>query len=85
MAVLRAGAAGVGETDGICPFAVTLFAPSAAPNPASVQLRPGELQVARLAAEGLSDRKISERLHLSIGTVGERSVAQLPQIGHQRP
>ena len=55
-----------------------LLAPSVT---ASVQLRPGELQVARLAAEGLSDREISERLHLSIGTVGKRSVAQLPQIG----
>ena len=35
-----------------------------------IELRPGERQVAVLAAEGLSDREISERLVLSIRTVG---------------
>ena len=58
-----------------------LFAPSAAPATAPVQLRPGELQVARLAAEGLSDREISERLHLSIRTVGNYLLRSYRRLG----
>ncbi len=58
-----------------------MFAPSATPVAAPVQLRPGELQVARLAAEGLSDREISERLHLSIRTVGNYLLRSYRRLG----
>lgn len=50
--------------------AAVLFVPLGAAISPSVPLRPGEQLVARLAADGLSDRQISEQLHLSVRTVG---------------
>ena len=58
-----------------------LFTPSAAPVAAPVQLRAGELQVAQLAARGLSDREISEQLHLSVRTVGNYLLRAYRRLG----
>ena len=58
-----------------------LFTPSAAPAASPARLRPGELQVAELAAQGLSDREISERLHLSVRTVGNYLLRGYRRLG----
>ena len=58
-----------------------LFTPSTAPAAVSVELRPGELRAAQLAAQGLSDREISEQLHLSIRTVGNYLLRAYRRLG----
>ena len=45
------------------------------------RLTPQELQVARLAATGLSNREIGERLHLSPRTVGAHLYRLFPKLG----
>ena len=43
-------------------------------------LSPQELQIARLAAEGLSNREIGERLYLSPRTVGSHLYRIFPKL-----
>jgi DNA-binding NarL/FixJ family response regulator len=45
------------------------------------QLTPQELQVAQLAAEGLSNKEIGERLYLSTRTVGTHLYRLFPKLG----
>jgi DNA-binding NarL/FixJ family response regulator len=45
------------------------------------QLTPQELHVAQLAAEGLSNREIAERLYLSTRTVGTHLYRLFPKLG----
>jgi DNA-binding CsgD family transcriptional regulator len=45
------------------------------------QLTPQELQIAELAAEGLSNREIGERLYLSHRTVGSHLYRLFPKLG----
>jgi DNA-binding CsgD family transcriptional regulator len=45
------------------------------------QLTPQELQIARLAAEGLSNREIGSRLYLSHRTVGSHLYRVFPKLG----
>jgi DNA-binding CsgD family transcriptional regulator len=45
------------------------------------QLTPQELQIARLAAEGLSNREIGSRLYLSHRTVGSHLYRAYPKLG----
>jgi DNA-binding NarL/FixJ family response regulator len=45
------------------------------------QLTPQELQVAQLAAEGLSNKEIAERLYLSNRTVGTHLYRLFPKLG----
>jgi DNA-binding CsgD family transcriptional regulator len=45
------------------------------------QLTPQELQIAQLAAEGLSNREIGERLYLSHRTVGSHLYRIFPKLG----
>ena len=45
------------------------------------QLTPQELQIARLAAEGLSNREIGTRLYLSHRTVGSHLYRVFPKLG----
>jgi DNA-binding CsgD family transcriptional regulator len=45
------------------------------------QLTPQELQIARLAAEGLSNREIGSRLYLSHRTVGSHLYRAFPKLG----
>ena len=45
------------------------------------ELSPQELQIAQLAAEGLSNRKIGERLYLSHRTVGTHLYRLFPKLG----
>jgi DNA-binding NarL/FixJ family response regulator len=45
------------------------------------QLTPQELQVAQLAAEGLSNKEIGERLYLSARTVGTHLYRLFPKLG----
>ncbi|MCU1390943.1 MAG: LuxR family transcriptional regulator [Ilumatobacteraceae bacterium] len=59
-----------------------LLAPAETSVPtAERQLRPGELQVVRLAADGLSDREIGEQLHLSVRTVGNYLLRAYRRLG----
>jgi DNA-binding NarL/FixJ family response regulator len=44
-------------------------------------LTPHELQIAQLAAEGLSNREIGERLYLSHRTVGFHLYRIFPKLG----
>ena len=44
-------------------------------------LSPQELQIAHLAAEGLSNREIGERLYLSHRTVGSHLYRIFPKLG----
>jgi DNA-binding NarL/FixJ family response regulator len=44
-------------------------------------LTPQELQIAQLAAEGLSNREIGERLYLSHRTVGSHLYRLFPKLG----
>ncbi len=46
-----------------------------------VQLTPQELQIAQLAADGLSNREIGERLYLSHRTVGSHLYRLFPKLG----
>jgi DNA-binding CsgD family transcriptional regulator len=45
------------------------------------ELTPQELQIARLAAEGLSNREIGSRLYLSHRTVGSHLYRAYPKLG----
>ena len=45
------------------------------------QLTPQELQIAQLAAEGLSNREIGERLYLSHRTIGSHLYRLFPKLG----
>jgi DNA-binding CsgD family transcriptional regulator len=45
------------------------------------QLTPQELQIAQLAAEGLSNREIGQRLYLSHRTVGSHLYRLFPKLG----
>jgi DNA-binding NarL/FixJ family response regulator len=45
------------------------------------QLSPQELQIAQLAAEGLSSREIGERLYLSHRTIGTHLNNLFPKLG----
>jgi DNA-binding CsgD family transcriptional regulator len=45
------------------------------------QLTPQELQIAQLAAQGLSNREIGERLYLSHRTVGSHLYRLFPKLG----
>jgi DNA-binding NarL/FixJ family response regulator len=45
------------------------------------QLTPQELQIAQLAAEGLSNREIGHRLYLSHRTVGSHLYRIFPKLG----
>jgi DNA-binding NarL/FixJ family response regulator len=45
------------------------------------RLTPQELQIAELAAEGLSNREIGERLFLSHRTVGSHLYRVFPKLG----
>ena len=45
------------------------------------QLTPQELQIAQMAAEGLSNREIGERLYLSHRTVGSHLYRIFPKLG----
>jgi DNA-binding NarL/FixJ family response regulator len=44
-------------------------------------LSPQELQIARLAATGLSNRQIGQRLHLSHRTIGSHLYRIFPKLG----
>ena len=44
-------------------------------------MTPQELQVAQLAAEGLSNKEIAERLYLSNRTVGTHLYRLFPKLG----
>lgn len=48
---------------------------------ASELLSPQELQIARLAAEGLSNREIGQQLYLSPRTVGSHLYRVFPKLG----
>lgn len=48
---------------------------------AVADLTPQELQIARLAAEGLSNRHIGEQLYLSPRTVGSHLYRIFPKLG----
>ena len=45
------------------------------------QLTPQELQVAQMAAEGLSNREIGQKLYLSHRTVGSHLYRIYPKLG----
>ena len=45
------------------------------------ELSPQELQIAQLAAEGLSNREIGERLYLSHRTIGTHLYNLFPKLG----
>lgn len=45
------------------------------------ELTPGELQVLRLMAEGLSNKRIAEQLHLSVGSVEKRIAVIFAKLG----
>jgi DNA-binding NarL/FixJ family response regulator len=45
------------------------------------QLTPQELQIAQLAADGLTNREIGERLYLSHRTVGSHLYQLFPKLG----
>jgi DNA-binding CsgD family transcriptional regulator len=56
--------------------------PSRAPSPAPwSSLSAQELQVARMAAEGLSNRQIAERLYMSHRTVASHLYRIFPKLG----
>ena len=44
-------------------------------------LAPQELQIARLAAEGLSNREIGQQLYLSHRTIGNQLYRIFPKLG----
>ena len=45
------------------------------------QLSPQEMQIANMAAEGLSNREIAQRLYLSHRTVGSHLYRLFPKLG----
>jgi len=45
------------------------------------QLSPQEMQIANMAAEGLSNREIAQRLYLSPRTVGSHLYRLFPKLG----
>jgi DNA-binding NarL/FixJ family response regulator len=49
--------------------------------PGLTRLTPQELQIAQLAAEGLSNRQIGEQLFLSHRTVGSQLYHLFPKLG----
>ena len=51
------------------------------PGSALVQLTPGELDVLRLMAEGMGNKRIAEALYLSVGTVEKRIAAIFSKLG----
>ena len=58
-----------------------LMAPTGSVPQKGIDLRPGERQVAVLAAEGMSDREIAERLVLSVRTVGNYLLRVYRRLG----
>lgn len=52
-----------------------------APAPRPAVLSPQELEIARLVADGLSNREIGERLHLSPRTIGSHLYRIFPKLG----
>ena len=53
---------------------------TAAVDPAAV-LTPQELQIARMAADGLSNREIGQALYLSHRTIGSNLYRVFPKLG----
>ncbi|HEX3787392.1 MAG TPA: helix-turn-helix transcriptional regulator [Pseudonocardiaceae bacterium] len=60
---------------------MTGSAPAAAPSGPSARLTPQELQIVRLAAQGLSNRDIAAQLFLSPRTVGHHLYKAYPKLG----
>ena len=58
-----------------------LMTPSGSVPQVGIELRPGERQVAELAADGMSDREIAERLVLSVRTVGNYLLRVYRRLG----
>ncbi|MGW4797323.1 helix-turn-helix transcriptional regulator, partial [Nonomuraea sp. NPDC004297] len=52
-----------------------------APAPRPAVLSPQELEIARLVADGLSNKEIGERLHLSPRTIGSHLYRIFPKLG----
>jgi DNA-binding NarL/FixJ family response regulator len=66
-----------------CPARAARFRrnqPAADPN-ARDELSPQELQIARMAAEGLSDREIGQQLYLSPRTIASHLYRVFPKLG----
>jgi DNA-binding NarL/FixJ family response regulator len=59
----------------------TGYRPSDVPSGASMTLTAQELEVAHLAASGLTNRQIAERLYLSHRTVGAHLYRVFPKLG----
>lgn len=59
----------------------TGLAPPASKRPVAASLTPQELEIARLAAKGLSNKQIAERLYVSHRTVGARLYRMFPKLG----
>ena len=74
------GAAGLGGP-ARAELAATGAPVTTAAEPAWRVLSPQELQIARLAAEGLSNREIGSRLYLSHRTVGSHLYRIFPKLG----
>ena len=74
------GAAGWGDRTR-AELAATGAPVTTAAEPAWRVLSPQELQIARLAAEGLSNREIGQRLYLSHRTIGSHLYRIFPKLG----